>query len=185
MKTKVTVELLHECANMYDIDTSYDIDSIMKDLNINTETNNSEYLYPISIILGTIADSISEYYVDKHEALSDKYMELALDKNSEPIHVGDIVNNKDGVLYRVSGISEGSLNIFLSKLHEDKDCAKPYHAQNFVKTVFDSYERIIEDAFAEGMNLIVEAPEDIVLKQNRVKDELIARCHKLAGKTDK
>ena len=172
MTKKITPERLRKYADMYDNDSSYDRARIVEEIGIKSKAD-GVYLYPVSAVLAAIAASIEQYYI-----------ELPTDKDGNQLYIGNTVYDKDGVIYYVQGISGGKRNVFLSKSHEEKDCALPYCSQDFTKIKPDSWERIIEDAFMTGMNLIVEDAEDIVLKQDHSKNELIDRCHKLAGEAN-
>ncbi|WP_298578740.1 hypothetical protein [uncultured Olegusella sp.] len=182
MTPKITPEQLRRCANMYDNEPTYSLISIMEDIGAEVRLD-SGYDRLTSAILEVIADSIDEHYVDKHETLGGRYAELPTSKDGEQIHIGNTVYDKEGTIYYVQGISTGKLNLFLSKFGKGKDCAKPYRSQDFTKIKPDSWERIIQDAFMTGMDFIAEDGEELMLKHGCSKDELIARCRKLAGES--
>ena len=172
MTKKITPERLRKYADMYDNDSSYDRARIVEEIGIKSKAD-GVYLYPVSAVLAAIAASIEQYYI-----------ELPTDKDGNQLYIGNTVYDKDGVIYYVQGISGGKRNVFLSKSHEEKDCALPYCSQDFTKIKPDSWERIIEDAFNTGLDLIGEDGDELMLKTGCSKDELIARCRKLAGETD-
>lgn len=178
MTPKITPERLRKYADMYDNDSAYNLVSITEDIGIKTQIY-SRHLYPTSALLGAIADSIDEHYVDKYATLGGRYIELPTTKDGEHIYIGDTVYDKDGTLYYVQGVSGGKRNVFLSKFGEGKDCVKPYCSQDFTKTKPDSWERIIEDAIEHGFSDRSECSEPT----DETAAQLIDRCLKLAGET--
>lgn len=171
MTKKITPELLRECrAQVKHQFTDCAIDKIRETFQIRGD---SDYWRDIQNILAAIAASIKQYYV-----------ELPTDKDGNQLYIGSTIYDKDGTLYYVQGVSTEKRNVFLSKFGEGKDCAKPYCSQDFTKERPDSWERIIKDAFMEGVDFITADDEEPTLKPGCSKDELIARCRKLAGETD-
>lgn len=168
MTKKITPELLRECAEKHRKNGTYSMADIGRDLNVE-----NMHITHITHVLDVIADSIEEHYV-----------ELPTDKDGKQLYIGSTVYDKNGNIYHVHGLSDGKFNVFLSKLGEGKDCAELYSSQDFTKTKPDSWERIIEDAFMAGTILIIDDSEESIPKQDHSKDELIARCRKLAGETD-
>ena len=173
MTKKITPERLRKYADMYDNDSSYDRARIVEEIGIKSKAD-GVYLYPVSAVLAAIAASIEQYYI-----------ELPTDKDGNQLYIGNTVYDKDGVIYYVQGISGGKRNVFLSKSHEEKDCALPYCSQDFTKIKPDSWERIITDATTAGCAYLDDTEEDSACdKLTAERQELIARCRKLAGEGD-
>ncbi|WP_298579405.1 hypothetical protein [uncultured Olegusella sp.] len=173
MTPKITPKQLRKYADMYENNPSYDRARIMEDIGIKAKADGEEYLYPTSAILEAIADSIERHYV-----------ELPTDKDGKQIYINSTVYDKDGNIYHVQGLSSGKFNLMLSKSNEGKELAKLYRSSDFTITKPDSWECIIQDAFNTGMDFIAEDGEELMLKHGCSKDELVARCRKLAGEAN-
>lgn len=170
---KITPEQLRECAEKYHKSSTPSVAVVERDLGVE-----HRYIELLSNILEGIADSVEKYYV-----------ETPVDKDGNLLRIGQFVYAKDGTAYFVHGFSSGKRNVFLSEAERDygagsKASAKPYNSKEFTLNKPDSWKQIIEDAFMEGMSFITEDSDEPVLKTGCSKDELIARCRKLAGETD-
>lgn len=173
MTKKITPELLRECAEKYHKSSTPNTAVIERDLGVE-----HRHIELLSNMLEGIADSIEQYYI-----------ELPTDKDGNLLRIGQFVYAKDGTAYFVHGFSSGRRNVFLSEVERDygaggKASAKPYNSKEFTLNKPDSWERIIEDALIDGMNLITKYGDELMLKMGCSKEELIARCRKLADEAD-
>lgn len=103
----------------------------------------------------------------------DGWVELPVDADGVPIHVGDVMEWPDGSTFDVVGISANTL--FYVE-HDFDDSAQWTAAHNKRHHQPDSWERIIQDAIAEGFERTdVSAPCEVG------NDELVERCRRVAG----
>ncbi len=169
MTKKITSTLLRECAEKYESDASYTWQNVKEDLGV--ERNSG---WDTCYAFRTIANSIEQHYI-----------ELPTDKDGNDLYIGSTVYDKDGNIYHVQSVSTGKRNVFLSKFGEKKDCAELYCSSNFTITKPDSWERIIRDATTAGCAYLGDTEEDSAFDRlTAEKQQLIARCRKLAGETD-
>ena len=165
MTKKITPKMLRESAEKYKVNARYLMSDMFNDLGINKRKP-----YNIAVVLDAIAGSIEEHYI-----------ELPTDEDGNVLYVGSTVYDKDGALYYVHGVSTGKRNVFLFKFSGGKDCARLYRSSNFTITKPDSWEEIIYDAVASGLNLISYDDGKIGEADSPSAEELIARCRKLAA----
>lgn len=169
MTKKITPELLRECAEKYLRNSSYSVTSVERDLDVERTYVDRR----ITNVLNGIADSIEQYYI-----------ELPTDKDGKQLYIGSAVYDKDGNIYYVQGVSAGEQNVFLAKFGEGTDCAKLYRSQDFTKEKPDSWEQIIRYATTVGCAYLGDTEEDSAFdKLAAERQELIARCRKLAGES--
>lgn len=169
MTNKITPELLRECAEKYHKSSTPNVVVIERDLGVE-----HRHIERLSNVLEGIADSIEQYYI-----------ELPTDKDGKQLYIGSAVYDKDGNIYYVQGVSVGEQNVFLAKFGEGTDCAELYRSQDFTKERPDSWERIITDATTAGCAYLDDTEEDSAFdKLTAERQELIARCRKLAGEGD-
>lgn len=168
MTPKITPELLRECAEKYHKSSTPNVVVIEHDLEVE-----HRYTELLSNMLEGIADSIEQYYI-----------ELPTDKDGKQLYIGSAVYDKDGNIYYVQGASAGEQNVFLAKFGEGTDCAKLYRSQDFTKEKPDSWEQIIRYATTVGCAYLGDTEEDSAFdKLAAERQELIARCRKLAGES--
>ena len=99
----------------------------------------------------------------------DRWVELPVDADGVPIHVGDVMEWPDGSTFDVVGISANTL--FYVE-HDFDDSAQWTAAHDKRHHQPDSWERIIEDAVKNGMY-----DHD----NERIQQKLVERCRRLAG----
>ncbi len=175
MTKKITSALLHECAEKYKNDMTYNAFNLSNDLGMAVVSSGG---ISVSNILSTIADSIEKYYIS-----------VPTDKDCMPIHVGDIVfSAKDFKPFYVQGIMVGEGTRRDNVLITDGDAPFWTESAGVTHTKSDTWGSIIHDALTcDWREQPFTMSTDQELENNPYADayeHLVDRCRKLAGETD-
>lgn len=107
------------------------------------------------------------------KAFEATHVKLPVDADGVPIHVGDRMAFEDGEEFDVIGISDSTLFFMVDDF---ADTAEWTQAGNKHHVQPDSWERIIQDAIAEGFERT-----DVSVPCEVGNAELVERCKRLAG----